>query len=256
VAREYGTLGRMDVHILGSAGWVPTGNRHTSCYAIKSRDELLVLDAGTGITRLVTSTSLLDGTNDVHILLSHFHLDHTIGLTYLTALAKRVRVRIWGPGQLYGTSTRQILDVCTSPPYQPSPLSSLHEILDFPLSGLRLGHFQVDFREQRLHSAPSAAMRVNDALSYCTDTAYDPGNIGFTRGCKLLIHEAWPDESGPRSGHSAPEEAAKIAAEAKADRLLLSHVPPHANESSMLAQATRRFEAVEVAQDGATVPLV
>ncbi len=77
----------MELTVLGSAGWIPVGKRETACYAVRAGKSLLLLDAGTGVGKLLgESEALLHNIDEVHIILSHFHLDHVIGLTYLTAL--------------------------------------------------------------------------------------------------------------------------------------------------------------------------
>ena len=83
----------MQLHCLGTAGYHPNEHRHTSCYFLPESG--IVLDAGTGLFRLagLIQTSTLD------ILLSHAHLDHVAGLTFLLDVLFRRpvdEVRIWG----------------------------------------------------------------------------------------------------------------------------------------------------------------
>ena len=67
----------MNVVLLGTGGYFPTSQRHTSCVLLPEIG--VVLDAGTGMSRLgnYLQTERLD------IFLSHAHLDHVAGLTYL-----------------------------------------------------------------------------------------------------------------------------------------------------------------------------
>ena len=86
------------LHCLGTAGYHPNATRHTSCYFLPESG--IVLDAGSGIFALppLVETSSLD------ILLSHAHLDHTLGLTFLLDVLFQLqsdgrpidRLRIWG----------------------------------------------------------------------------------------------------------------------------------------------------------------
>ncbi|MEM9644114.1 MAG: ribonuclease Z, partial [Planctomycetota bacterium] len=88
----------MKLLCLGTAGYHPNAHRHTSCYFLPESG--LVLDAGSGLFRLAEHihTDFLD------ILLSHAHLDHIVGLTYLLdTLHQRAqagqpiqRIRIFG----------------------------------------------------------------------------------------------------------------------------------------------------------------
>jgi ribonuclease BN (tRNA processing enzyme) len=76
----------LNVRCLGTGGWMPTDRRETACYALRDGADLLVLDAGTGFRRLVTDPALLEGVERLHVVLTHFHLDHTAGLVCLPAL--------------------------------------------------------------------------------------------------------------------------------------------------------------------------
>src|SRR5687768_13724538 len=62
---------------LGTTGFHPNDLRQTSCYLLPEAG--IVLDAGTGMYRL--ADHLATGQPDIFI--SHAHLDHIIGLTYL-----------------------------------------------------------------------------------------------------------------------------------------------------------------------------
>ena len=65
----------MKLTVLGCSGGIGSG-RHTTCYLI---DDDILVDAGTGITRL----SLEQLANIDHIFLTHSHLDHVLGLPLL-----------------------------------------------------------------------------------------------------------------------------------------------------------------------------
>ena len=83
----------MRLHCLGTAGYHPSETRHTSCYFLPESG--IVLDAGTGLFRLPP----LIQTDSLDILLSHAHLDHTVGLTFLLDVVyqRPVReIRVWG----------------------------------------------------------------------------------------------------------------------------------------------------------------
>jgi len=239
--------------ILGSAGWMPTDDRETACYAVRQNDRLLVLDAGTGIRRLVTEPALLAGVSGVDLVLSHFHLDHLIGLSYLTALDRPVTVH--GPGGwLYRRPTTELLDDVLRPPYR---ASTLHEVVvrELTEAGLVWGGHRLRVRHQGNHTAPSVAFRLDDALGYCTDTGHDPGNAEFVSGCRLLLHEAWSTEDVSELGHSSAAQAADIARRAGIGRLLLIHLPPDREVQTLLAQAIAVFPATELATDEAQLDL-
>ena len=67
----------MKLVFLGTAGYHPNESRHTTCVALPEIG--IVFDAGTGLFRLPAYLQ----TPRIDILLSHAHLDHVVGLTYL-----------------------------------------------------------------------------------------------------------------------------------------------------------------------------
>ncbi|GAF80320.1 unnamed protein product, partial [marine sediment metagenome] len=67
----------MKIILLGTTGYHPNDRRHTPCMVLPECGVLL--DAGTAMFR---AGRYLE-TPDVDIFLTHAHIDHVIGLTYL-----------------------------------------------------------------------------------------------------------------------------------------------------------------------------
>ena len=100
---------------MGSGGWMPTESRETGCVLLRSHDSALLLDAGTGVRRLATQPTLLEGATRLDVVLTHFHLDHVCGLSYLPAVP--LRATAWAPGRwLYGRSSDALLGPLLGPP--------------------------------------------------------------------------------------------------------------------------------------------
>ena len=241
--------------VLGGGGWFPANGRHTACALLRDRDGAILIDAGTGVSRLVENPDLLAGVERLDILLTHFHLDHVVGLAYLPALGLPNRITVWGPGRtLYGSSTQELL---TSMFHEPMHSVSLErqgiEIRDLPLGESELAGVRIDTRRQDLHSAPSLGYRFGDALAWMTDTAWDSDAAGFVSGCRALAHEAWYTSAEPRNPdvHSSAAQAADIAQRAGVERLLLIHMPPFDGDvSALAAEASATVAGSEVAVDG------
>jgi ribonuclease BN (tRNA processing enzyme) len=217
-------------------------------------------DAGTGVQRLVEQPDLLAEVGRVDIVLTHFHLDHVIGLTYLAALSLPEPPGVWGPRQLLaGQSTRSILERLLSPPLFSAPLREIvSDVREIPGRGeFEVGPFSLATRIQQLHPDSTLALRIGDFLTYCTDTAPDPGNVRFASGSRVLLHEAWyAQESSEDGNHSAGGDAGRIAREAGVDNLVLIHINPllESNEA-LAASAASEFAEVEVGVDLASIPL-
>src|SRR5205085_6997238 len=71
---------------------------NTSCVEVRlSSGEALVLDAGTGLRPLGVSMQA-DPPTEIHILLTHLHLDHLQGLGFFRPLfSPGLDIHIWGP---------------------------------------------------------------------------------------------------------------------------------------------------------------
>jgi ribonuclease Z len=100
---------------------------------------------------------------------------------------------------------------------------------------------------------------VGRSVAYCTDTSYTTAAVDLARGCDLLVHEATFAESeaevADASGHSTAATAARVAREAGAKHLVLTHISSrYARENAvdvpdLLAEARAIFPATDVAED-------
>ena len=96
--------------------------------------------------------------------------------------------------------------------------------------------------------------RAGRRVAYCTDTRPCAGAIALARDAALLIHEATYANDlaaeAPARGHSTAEDAARIAKEANARRLFLTHFSPRYTEiAPLLDEARAIFPATEAAVD-------
>ena len=249
----------MDCVLLGSGGWFPTSRRETCCALLREGSQVLVIDAGTGIQRLIEEPDLLAGAERVDIVLTHFHLDHVVGLSYLPALPLAEAPTIWGPGELLtGVPTLTILERLLAPPLFSAPLNTIaNAVREVPSSEFKVTSFNLTTRVQERHAEPTLALRIGDVLTYCTDTAPDPDNVAFAAGSRVLLHEAWyARETSDDGNHSAGGDAGRIARDARVTQLVLIHVNPlQAEDESLAASAARTFPNVTVGRDLAVIPL-
>jgi ribonuclease BN (tRNA processing enzyme) len=239
--------------LLGSGGWIPSRSRATCCALVRGGDHALVIDAGTGLGHLVEAPYLLEGVRTLDVLLTHFHLDHVVGLAYLPALSLPTPARVHGPGEwLYGLPTPEVLGRLVGHPFFAVDLDAIVSgVEEIGEAGLTLGPFGVAARVQDRHNDPTLAFRIDDRITYCTDTSYDEGNVDFASGSGVLLHEAWYTEDAPReeTTHSSAREAAQVARAAAVERLVLIHVRPGADERALLGEARAEFKPSELGRD-------
>jgi ribonuclease BN (tRNA processing enzyme) len=237
--------------ILGSGGFIPTGRRETSSLLLlpADGDGAIVVDAGTGLRRLVTDPQLLRGRTRLDVLLTHFHSDHVCGLPYLAAI-EHSAITIHGPGEaLYDTPSAKILARVFSPPIMPMRPEDLGvRVAELRTGRNEIGGLSVEARRQDRHTDPTMGLRFGDELVWCTDTEDDPETVAFARGARVLGHDAWGPPAAP--GHAEPAAAARIARDAGTEVVLLIHVPPLADEADLQARAAAEHPRARVATDG------
>ncbi|OYP38834.1 MBL fold metallo-hydrolase [Rhodopirellula sp. MGV] len=217
----------MLLHCLGTAGYHPNEQRHTSCYFLPA--EGIILDAGTGMFRvreLIQTTSL-------DILLSHAHLDHIAGLTFLLDVlyGKGVeKVRIWGEQEKLDAIRTHLFSSLVFPvelDAQWCPIDGQNE--------LTINNCKVTWRTQP-HPGASIGYRMQwpggPTLVYLTDTTgqIDRHADSFNADADLLMHECYFQDDlkaqAEKTGHTYCGRLVQIARSANPKQLLLTHVNP------------------------------
>ena len=217
----------MKIHCLGSAGYHPNDLRHTSCYYLP--DCGIALDAGTGAYRLpnVMAGSSLD------ILLSHAHLDHTAGLTFLLELASTYpveRIQIWGESEKLAAVQKHLFHPLIFPVKLKANWNPIDDLDEF-----QIGRVKIAWRQQQ-HPGGSVAFRLDwpdgKRLVYASDTTGDtsPEHIAWSRSADLLLHECnFRNEDAEwtlATGHSWTDRVAEIARLSTPKKLLITHLNP------------------------------
>lgn len=98
------------------------------------------------------------------------------------------------------------------------------------------------------------------SYAYCSDTTYDPGIARSVEGVDTIYHEAtYTDEYAAKAaqrGHSTASQAARIAIDAGANRLVLGHFSKrYTDESQHLKEAQAIFPNTITAYEGLALDL-
>jgi ribonuclease Z len=238
----------MRVEFLGTGGYHPNERRHTTCVMLPELG--IVFDAGTAFFRVPSRIR----TPDLHIFLSHAHLDHIVGLTYiLSAFASGTLKR----AHVHATATTLAAvreHLFAQPIFPVMPAYEFHplaERVEVPGRGV-LRHVSLG------HPGGSTGFRIDwpdRSLAFITDTTVDGTYTEFVRGVGLLIHECYLSDEraewAKKIGHSHTTPVAELARDAGAGQLVLIHVDPRYTEADPidLARARAIFPRTELAED-------
>jgi ribonuclease BN (tRNA processing enzyme) len=240
----------MKIILLGTTGYHPNDRRQTACMMLPELG--VVFDAGTALYRVNEYLQ----TRSLDIFLSHAHLDHCIGLTFMFDVlfdGALDRVTVHGePAKLAAIREHLFAELLfpVQPPFEMQPLARETRLAD----GARLTHFPLK------HPGGSVGFRVDwpdRSLAYVTDTVASPtaAYVEKIRGVDLLIHECYFDDDDPdradMTGHSCLTPVVQTAVEAGVGRVVLVHINPLMKSDAELGLdgARKVFPKLEIGTD-------
>ena len=240
----------MKLVLLGSGGYFPNGRRHTACMFLPEVG--VVLDAGSGMCRIGRYLE----TDRLEVFLTHAHLDHVAGLTYLVNVVPRdvvERTVVRGEAAKLAAIQEHLFAqevFPLPPPFRFEPLAATCQI---PRGG-SLKSFPLE------HPGGSIGYRLDwpgHSMAYVTDTVADANAdyVNIIHGVNLLVHEAYFAKDAKdlqrMTGHSSLQSAAAVAAAAQVGRLVLVHIDPQIEDDRAfdLPSARTVFENIELGID-------
>jgi len=256
---------------------------NTSCVEVRlASGHALVLDAGTGMRPLGVVMND-DLPVELHILLTHLHLDHLQGLGFFRPLfAPGLDIHIWGPTSPVQHLAERI-SMYLSPPLFPVRLDDVPSNLTFhdaPEEAVTIGSATIRAGKVT-HQGPTVGYRIEEhgrTLVYLPD--HEPslgGNLhsvpaawmsghDIAQGADVLLHDAQyrDHEYGAHVGwgHSSIGDAMQFAQKADVDKVVLFHHDPYHtdHELELLLDDARNDwpemkERVCLASEGMTIAL-
>ncbi len=240
----------MKLLMLGSTGYHPNDLRHTACFMLPEIG--VVLDAGTGMYRV---REHLVGP-DLNIFISHAHVDHVVGLTFLFDVLNGTlveRAKVYGEPDKLAAIRQHLFSELLFPVDPPCDFLPLVGPVDLPDGG-RVTSFPLE------HPGGSIGFRLdwpNRSLAYVTDTIAraDAPYVEHIRGVDLLLHECYFADDlaavATTTGHSHVTPVAEVARAAGVGRMVLVHVNPMINALDPVGLQTARaiFPRTEIGVD-------
>ena len=254
---------------------------NTTCVEVRRGNDLIILDAGTGLRRLGQSLLANKADNrrlNLNLLITHTHWDHIQGLPFFAPLYEpRRRLRIFG----YEGARTSLVAALTGQmesTYFPVPFSRLPsnvEIQELETYDFALGKFQIQAHRAN-HPGVCVGYRLTTPegrIVFFPDTepqpaGPDPELLEFIRGTDVLILDSQYDSAEYRRhtgwGHGCVADSVCLAVLANVKRLVLFHHDPDHDDRKLdalvrqaRAQALKAGSklAVEVAAEGRVIKL-
>jgi phosphoribosyl 1,2-cyclic phosphodiesterase len=254
---------------------------NTSCVeVVLESGHRLVLDAGTGMRPLGVATQ--DDPRELHILLTHLHLDHLQGLGFFRPLFQPgLDVHVWGPASPVQT-LRERIAIYLSPPLFPVHLADIpaHLVFHDEPHRMEIGSAVVHAANVA-HHGPTVGYRIEEngrVLAYVPD--HEPA-IGLeleqlepdwisghevAHRADVLFHDAQYGDSEYAAhvgwGHSSIRHVMELARKLDVGSVVLFHHDPYHTDEELevlLADARHHFargpKYVCLAHEGMTVTL-
>jgi phosphoribosyl 1,2-cyclic phosphodiesterase len=249
---------------------------NTSCVEISVGDQVIILDAGTGIRALGLELRRRQ-VQRASLFLTHTHWDHINGFPFFgPAFSKNFCLRILA-GHLANKpgGIRAVLAVQMDNPTFPVPLTAMEGVMayeDFAAGEtIRLGR-EVVVRTAALHHPNGATgYRIEYqgvSVCYVTDTEHVPGQVDgnvleLIRDADLVIYDStYTDDEFPAKigwGHSTWQEGVRLCRAAGAKRLAIFHHDPDHDDAFMEQverDAAALWDGAFVAHEGAELDML
>lgn len=243
----------MKITILGTSGSTITKTRGNISILI---DNDILIDCAEGTTQKLLELNVnLNGLEK--ILISHAHADHIMGIITLLWRLWLVERRTEVLEIIGSSETETVIEGFLSLTHTP--------VADFPYE---IKYIQLNGEEKInlgrisalkvVHHIDTFAFRIDKdkSICYCSDTLPLEKISAFAKDCNILIHESSMPEKEAEWAHkylhSTSKDAANIASNAHAKKLVLIHFMPQleGKEKILREEAKKYFKGeVILAQD-------
>lgn len=235
----------MKITVLGSGTLSPSVRRTAAGILIEHENDLILLDSGSGIYYKLALAGI-DFHEILYLFYSHYeHPDHINDLPYILFAKKyesrenKKDIAVTGPRGFisFYNKIKTLYPVLEELPFKANITEMHNEKLiydNFIIESKQMSHGSADANGYRIESS-------DKSITYSGDTDYCENIVELANGTDLLITEcSYPDQL-KIPNHLSPGIAGKIASEAGAKKLLLTHFYPQCDEYDILKQAEMNF---------------
>lgn len=202
----------------------------TTCILFNFDKTHIMVDCGSGINDAIDDLKQID---ELHLLISHGHLDHISGITSLLSAFEGKPLHIYGKS-FDGVSVKEVIDNVMSKSLWPVRADTYKNIVFHEIVGdLKINDLIVENMDSN-HPGGCSLFRLNygkesivTAFDFCHLGGYDAKLIDFANGCTTLIYDGCFSEKElgekPTWGHSTPEAGARIGKEIGCEKVYITH---------------------------------
>lgn len=241
---------------------------NTCCLEVRDGDDLVIIDAGTGI-RSLGSLLVNKSAKPYHVLFSHTHWDHLLGFPFFHPIYEpEAEVHLWAPVG-FDKTTKELFSEMLAYSYFPVALDDIKSKILFQdirdSQKLSFGKIKI-FTHYSFHPGSSLCFKIHlsgKVIGYVTDNEFLFGfhgsfdkvrkqkemthpyqsMIDFFSGCDVMIHEAQytDDEYIQREGwgHSSLSNAAAFIKLTNIKDWIVTHHDPKHTDAELLENAER-----------------
>jgi phosphoribosyl 1,2-cyclic phosphodiesterase len=238
----------MKITCWGARGSIPVSGKEyvkyggdTTCLEIRSKsDDIIIIDAGTGIRKLGNSL-LTSGHRTYHMLFTHAHWDHLMGFPFFKPIyIQGTKLRLFGC-PVVQKSVGDLLSQTMAAPYFPVEFGQIpagiesrsvcdegFQIGTVEITPIRLSHPNGGVGFRFVEEGKSFVFLTDNELSHRHPGGGEYGDyLRFAANADLLIHDAEytvDQYKGTKGwGHSLYTDALRLALEAQVKQFGLFH---------------------------------
>lgn len=250
----------MRLTVLGkSPAWADAGGA-CSGYLVEEGETAILLDCGSGVFGKLRAR--IDHRDVDAVVISHLHGDHLLDLVpfaYALTVGPAAGEGLPPPRLLAPQGAEAFFRRLTGTWGDAELIAEAFKLEEYAAgAGVTLGDLEVRAHPVP-HIGPTHAIELiapsGGRIVFGADGRYSDELIAAARDADLLIAEATlPDPDPDQHIHMSATEAGRLAREAGARRLVLTHISDELNVERSLEQARASFESneVEIAAEGVT----
>jgi ribonuclease BN (tRNA processing enzyme) len=242
----------------------------TSCIEIRTADdEIIIIDAGTGLRRLGNNL-MAEGRYTYHFIFTHAHWDHVMGFPFFKPIFYgQTRLTIH-KCPFHTDFTEKMLNKVMSPPSFPVKYSQIKAEIVYPdacpetftigtvtIDPIPLSHPNGGAGYKFTENGKTFVYLSDNELGFKHGGGLPPADyLAFARGADLFIHDAeYTDDEYKKTiewGHSTYTQALDLAIQAGVKQFGLFHLNQDRSDTAMdaiVAECRQRLKREKVSMD-------